>query len=48
MPWALNHWGRQKVPKTSQVLSSIQHICSWKTSSSNMGVPNLFLVPGVI
>jgi len=45
---ALNHWGRQKVPTMSQVLSSRQHICFWKILGSNMWAPNMFLVPGPI
>ena len=40
-------WGKtQKM--SSQVLSSIQYICSLKTSVSSMGAPNLLLVPGAI
>jgi len=46
---APNHCGgRRKVPTMSQVLSSIQYICLWKTSVSNMGAPNLLLAPGAI
>ena len=37
---------RRKVPKMSQVLSSIQYIYFRKTSGSNTGSPNLLLVPG--
>jgi len=55
IPWASNHYGGaesvrgpQKVPKMSQVLSSIQYICFRKTSGSNMGAPNLLLAPGAI
>jgi len=40
--------GRWKVPTVSQVFSSIQLICFRKTSSSNMGAPNLFLALGAI
>jgi len=43
---ALNHWGRQKVSKMSQGLSSMQQICLRKTLGSNMGGPNLLLAPG--
>ena len=39
---------RRKVPTISQILSSIQYICFRKTSGSNMGVPNLLLVPDAI
>jgi len=35
--------GCRKVPTTSQVLSSIQHNCSWKSSGSNMGHQTCFL-----
>jgi len=58
IPRALSHYGgaewcqkvrgRQKVPTTSQVLSSIQNICFRKTSVSNTGAPNLLLAPGAI
>jgi len=37
MPWALNHWGRRKVPTMS--LSSIQYICSRKILGSNQRWP---------
>jgi len=40
--------GRLKVPTMSQVLPSIQYIYSRKTSGSNIGAQNLFLVPRVI
>jgi len=40
--------GRRKVPKMSQVLSSIQWICFRKSSGSNMGASNLLLAPGAI
>jgi len=40
--------GRRKGPTMSQVLSSIQYICFLKTSVSNMGPPNLLIVPGAI
>jgi len=39
---------RRKVSTMSQVLSSIQYICFQKTSGSNMGAPNLLLIPGAI
>jgi len=45
---APNHWGRPKVPKMSQVLSSTQLIYSQKTLGSNKGAPNLLLAPGAI
>ena len=49
MPWAQNFRGRREVPTMSQVLSSIQYVCFGTTSgSSNMGAPNLLLVPGAI
>jgi len=35
--------GCRKVPIMSQVLSSIQYVCSRKASFSNMGAPNLLL-----
>jgi len=55
-PGALSLWRCQMTtgsPKshnnvTSTVLSSIQSICFWKTSGSNMGAPNLLLSPGAI
>jgi len=31
--------GWRKIPTMSQVLSSIQYICFWKTSVSNMRAP---------
>ena len=40
--------GHRKVPRMSQVLSSIHQICSRKTSGSNMGASNLFLAPCAI
>jgi len=40
--------GRRKVPKMSQVFSSIQYIYSEKTLGTNMGAPNSFLSPGAI
>ena len=44
--WAANHCGEhRKAPTMSQVLSSIQYICFWKTPGSNRGVPNLLLFP---
>ena len=43
MPQAPNRWGRRKVLTMSQVLSSIQCICYWKTVGSSMGVPVRFL-----
>jgi len=36
-------WGRHKVPKMSQILSSIQYICFRKTSGSNTGRQTYFL-----
>jgi len=39
---------RRKVPTMSQVLSSVQNIWFWKISDSNMGTPNLHIVPGAI
>jgi len=38
----------RKVPTMSQVLSSTQYICFWKTSGSNMWASNLLLAPGAI
>jgi len=49
---ASNHRGGRptmpKVPKMSQVLSSIQYICFRTISGSNMGASNLLLAPGSI
>ena len=39
---------RQKILKKLQVLCSIQWICFLKSSGSNMGAPNLLLIPGAI
>ena len=40
--------GSRKIPAMSQVLSSIQYICFWKTTVSNMGAPDLPLAPDAI
>ena len=40
--------GRWKIPKISQVLSSLHHICFRKTSGSKMGASSLLLAPGAI
>jgi len=40
--------GRRKISTISQVLSSIQYICTQKTFGQNMEAPNLFPVPGSI
>jgi len=39
---------RRKVSTMSQLFLLVQHISSRNTSGSNMGSPNLFLVPGAI
>jgi len=43
-----NFGARRKVTTMSPILVSIQNICFRKTSGSNMGAPNLLLVPGAI
>jgi len=47
-PGAESLWERRKVPKLSQVLSSIHYIYFRNISGSNMGWTNLLLVPGAI
>jgi len=39
---------RRKIPKMSQILSSMQYIFFRKTSASNIGAPNLLLAPCAI
>ena len=48
MPQVPNHLWHRKVPPMSQVLSSIQYICSQNTLGLNMGAPILFLALGTI
>jgi len=43
-----NHWGRRNVLIMSQVLSSVQYICTLKTLGSNVVAPNLFLTSGLL